>query len=334
MDLKTNNTKYTFLMCSERSGSNFITKLMNNHSQVCVPSTKHIINFLARNYFRYHPFDESSWDTLINDLLTLFHIQFSVWKADFSLEEIKSKVEIGDLKGLIQYFFSKEALLNNKSHVFIKEIKLHEFYPFLKYYFPKANFVYQVRDPRDMALSWKKNETHKGGIIAAAKQWKNDQQNYLKILALENNENNIVSIKYEDLVSDTEKKLKPILNMLNLNFEAGMLEMGKDDLTNKNAKQQKAWENLSKPVMTDNFNKFKIELSQEEIMNIEAICYFEMVELGYEPEYKWNELAKIKVQDLEKFHHCELDSLNYEPTQGILDNMQAKKVFYQQSEDL
>lgn len=40
MDSITKNINYTFLMCSERSGSNFITKLMNNHSQICGPSTK------------------------------------------------------------------------------------------------------------------------------------------------------------------------------------------------------------------------------------------------------------------------------------------------------
>jgi hypothetical protein len=40
-------------MCSERSGSNFITKVMNGHEDICGPSTKHIINPVARNFYRY-----------------------------------------------------------------------------------------------------------------------------------------------------------------------------------------------------------------------------------------------------------------------------------------
>lgn len=330
MDIKANQSDFTFLVCSERSGSNFITKLMNNHSQICGPTTKHIINPLARNYFRYQPFSESSnWDALLMDILSLFNVSFSVWKSQFSLEELKENVPQGDLAALINYFFYKEAEANNKSKLFIKEIKIYEFYPFLKYYFPKAKFVYQYRDPRDMALSWKKNNSHKGGIIAAARQWKNDQQQYLKIKALEERNGNIISVKYEDLVSNTPEQLKAILKTLNLDFEVGMVNMGKDELTNKNAQQQKAWENLSKPVMKDNFNKFKKELSVQEIQYIESICFFEMIQLGYTPENEWRELEGISPKTLADYHQQEMDEIEYNPASGVIANMEAKKAFYQ-----
>src|SRR5699024_4422683 len=117
---------------------------------------KHIINPLARNYFRYQPLTNfNNWQVLLQDILNLYEVSFSVWKAKFTLEELKKAVRPGDIQNLIQYFFEKESMLNEKKHLFIKEIKLYQFYPFLKVFFPKSSFVYQVRDPRDMALSWK-----------------------------------------------------------------------------------------------------------------------------------------------------------------------------------
>src|SRR5690554_6092716 len=121
MDIKTDHSDFTFLVCSERSGSNFVTKLMNNHSQICGPSTKHIINPLARNYFRYQPFNAlSNWEALLKDILTLFNVPFSIWKSEFTIEELKSNVPQGDLTSLINYFFLKEAKENKKEHLFIK----------------------------------------------------------------------------------------------------------------------------------------------------------------------------------------------------------------------
>ena len=320
----------TFLLCSERSGSNLITKLLNNHSQICGPSTKHLINPVIRNAFRYQPYDQNNnWSNLIDDILNLYNVNFSVWKSDFTKQELIKEVNHGDLDQLILYFFSKETNANLKTNCFIKEIKTFEFYAYIKHYFPKAKFIYQARDVRDMALSWKKNQTHKGGVIAAAKQWKNDQQQYLKIKMLEEVNHQIVSLKYEDLVSDSTNTLKAVLKLLNLSFETDMLQMGTDILTNENAKQQKAWENLSKPVMKDNFNKYKTQLSKREIQYIEKIAFFEMKQLGYEPENSLEELKSINNQEIETYHQYEITQLAYNPVKGVIDNMNAKKRFYQ-----
>lgn len=45
--------KCVFLMCSERSGSNLITRMMNAHPDICRPAVKHISNVLTRNVFRF-----------------------------------------------------------------------------------------------------------------------------------------------------------------------------------------------------------------------------------------------------------------------------------------
>jgi hypothetical protein len=329
MDLK-NSQPFIFLLCGERSGSNFITKLMNNHSEICGPSTKHLINPVARNYFRYQPLESNNqWHSLIDDVLNLYKVKFSVWNTEFTKEELLNAVEYGDVAGLLAYIFNKEVQVNGKKFCFIKEIKTYEFYPFLKKHFANSKYIHLVRDPRDTALSWRKSLIHKGGVIQAARQWKVDQQQFIKIVELEKSPKFLPSFRYEDLVSNTEEVLTSILNSINLKFEKNMLIMDQDSLTNKNAESQKAWENLSKPVMIDNYNKFEKELTSNEIRYIESICYFEMKYLGYEPVSNWEDLKQTTSLEIESYHKHEIAKISYEPVKGVMENMIAKQRFYQ-----
>lgn len=321
---------YIFLLCSERSGSNFLTKLINNHSQICGPATKHLFNPVARNYFRYSPFEDCSrWEDLVEDILNLYDADFSHWNSKFSRAELLSNVEVGDIAGLVAYFFKKETASFNKEICFIKEIKVYEFYPFLKRFFDTIKFVYQVRDPRDMALSWKKSPIHKGGVVQAAQQWKSDQQQYLKIMELERAENKIAVTKYEDLLAHPKQTLESVLKLVGCEYEAGMLDSNSNSLTTKNAQSQQAWENLSKPILIDNFNKFKTELTEKEIKIVERICYFEMHVLKYEPLFQWQELEAISEMGIASHKSEEHSKIQYEPVKGVIENMRAKQRFYQ-----
>ena len=165
-------------MCSERSGGNFVSRLMNAHSNICSPPPKHLLSPLFKNLYRYEPLSKN-WDELLIDVNKLINAEFTFWKSEIDLENLKQNVSRGDVFGLIDYIFELEAKTNDKNHLFIKENKVYEFFPYLLKAYPNAKYVFQVRDPRDMALSWKKNPTHPGGVIKAAKQWKTDQQNSL-----------------------------------------------------------------------------------------------------------------------------------------------------------
>jgi hypothetical protein len=317
-----------FLLCTERSGSNLIVKLLNAHSKVCGPSTKHIINPILRNLFRYGDLtNENNWNELLMDFLNLFNVDFSVWKSDFSIDEIKNNVEKGDYIGLINYIFNKEAKENGKKALFIKENQVYEFFPYLAEWFEDSKYVYQVRDPRDVALSWKKNPSHKGGVVNAAYQWKFDQQQLLKLRVLLEEKNKVISIKYEDLLTDYEFTLTRVFEFLNLEYEEKVLNFYTDSFTKKNSSTQQAWNNLSKSLIRDNSNKFLKELSSNEILAIEKICQNEMHVLGYNLHN-----ASIDIENFDDSSITELqkeeEKLTYFPSDGVKANMIAKAKLY------
>lgn len=318
-----------FLMCSERSGSNLITGMLNGHSKICGPATKHVINPLVRNLFRYEPLtDEDRWDELLTDVQRLLAVKFSAWKSTFSLAHLKGLGPVGDAPALIRNIFAEEAKANGKPHVFIKENHVYEFLPFLLLHFPEARYVYLTRDPRDMALSWRNNPDHSGGVVKAARQWQKDQQQTLKNYFALSQAKKSFRLSYEELIADPERNLKAILHFLGLNYEPGIIHFHRDEMTRINAGMQVSWNNLSRGVLPDNKGKYIEQLSEREIKAIEKICYFEMKALSYRPRHSYAELEDYPELEVSRLEQEENETSPFQRSQGVIDNMEAKKIFY------
>lgn len=319
-----------FLMCSERSGSNLIIKLLDAHSSICGPSTKHLINPVVRNLFRYEPLDEpKNWSALLVDIHRLMNVGFSVWRKSFSLNELEELAPVGNVASLLRNIFNEEAVANGKQHVFIKENHVYEFFPFLLINYPESRYVYQTRDPRDMALSWKNSPDHPGGIVHAALQWKKDQQNSLKNYNELKKLNKAYFVKYEDLISDPMRYTNELVSFFGLESETCHMNFHKQDLTQQNAALHGGWRNLSREVLSDNKKKYVKELPEYEVKVIEKICYFEMKHLGYEPDFSMRELGMIDDDEIHALDVVESRSIPYRRSEGVKANMEAKKAFYQ-----
>ncbi|HEX5686281.1 MAG TPA: sulfotransferase [Ideonella sp.] len=322
--------RFSFLMCSERSGSNLITRMLDAHSAICGPATKHLINPVARNAFRYEPLARPThWQALLEDIHALLNAEFSHWRTNFSLDELARLAESGDLPTLIRRVFAAEAEAHGKTVVFVKENQVYEFIAFLLLHFPEATYVYQVRDPRDMALSWKNNPGHPGGVCRAARQWQADQQNSLKLYSDLHRLGRARLVYYEQLISEPEKVLTDVLGMMGLAYEPAMLSYHESALTRANAGQQHAWSNLDKAVMTDNSQKYRDALSADEIRAIESICYSEMQHLGYRCEFDKSELDRFAKEELARFEETDTRAKVHVQPNSVRANVEAKKRFYQ-----
>jgi hypothetical protein len=321
---------FTFLMCSERSGSNLITKLFNAHSEICGPSTKHLFNPVIRNLFRYEDLsDQNNWHALIKDIHTLLSADFSIWKKAFTFSELHELAPCGDISALLKQIFLAEASTHGKQHLFIKENHLYEFLPFLLINFPDAKYIYQTRDPRDMALSWKKNKNHPGGIVQGAKQWAHDQKKFLCNYQVLHSQKKATLIKYEDLISNPNESLQALSSYLGFEFQDSMLNFHDDQITQLNAQKQESWSNLKKPIISNNSTKYIEELSADEISIIEKICHFEMNALDYKPVNSKINLAGISALDIHELEEIEASRFPAQQSKGALKNMEAKRNFYQ-----
>jgi hypothetical protein len=180
-----------------------------------------------------------------------------------------------------------------------------------------------------MALSWKKNPDHPGGVVKAARQWKQDQQQSLKNYQLLKSLDKAHFVTYEDLTANNEVETRKILDFLGVPFDPYIFEFHKDEITRKNAGKQKAWNNLSQGVISNNSRKYLKDLNDNEIKAVEKICWYEMKHLGYVPEFLEKDLSAISDEWLESLHKEELMAVELQQSQGVSENMKAKASFYQ-----
>ena len=277
---------FTFLMCSERSGSNLITKIMDKHSEYCGPSPTHLFRVLLGNNLKYGNLEvDKNWEMLLKDTIDLFNTKLGVWRACINFDLLKAKILDRSITGVLKFIYQNEAKLNGKSKLFVKENKIYDFIYFLLTEFGNPKFLYFVRDPRDMALSWKLSPNLRGCVIRAANNWKRDQVEYLKIFSCLNRQNIAMIMKYEDLLTRSKKSLKDLCKFLCIEFQEKLLEFRDSDLTTRNACSSADWKNLNKPLMEKNYNKYKRFLTDEEIKYIECLCHEEMDILGYKREF-------------------------------------------------
>ena len=303
--MRPNNMLFTFLISSERSGSNLITRLLDGHSNICGPSATYLFRRLIEHYPRYGNLQHNEhWEALIKDTVALFASKMGHWNITLRAEDLLDKVESRALHALLPHIYEKEAVVSGKEQLFVIDNHVYLFSPFLDAFFDHPKIVYLVRDPRDMALSWKKSSIKRGCVIRAAETWKQDQAASLTLYRVLQSTGGIICIRYEDLIRDTPNMLASICAFMGVSFEAKMLELDNKQRTKHHAFKVSEWENVHKPVIQTNYNKYKSELSAFEIRFVEALCKDEMQAFGYKPEYERTdsiEELKQKILPLELY---------------------------------
>ena len=148
--------------------------------------------------------------------------------------------------------------------------------------FPGAKFIYLVRDGRDVALSLLEKPWGPNNIYACAVYW---NKCYAQSSILENlqTQQNLFSLRYEDLLSDPSKYMKEIYCFL-----------GEEDNIN-------AMEKLLPQVNDSNFNKWKHKMNPSQIKVFERIASKSLARFGYETNHLIEEESKF-IDEVFKVH--------------------------------
>jgi hypothetical protein len=221
--------------------------------------------------------DQKVQDEFLNDFYkSSFYFNIVTKKTNFDQEDFKNDIrQCNDFQSAIlmsiKYFSHKgqnAKVYGDKTPDYLKHIA------FLKKLFPNAKFLHIIRDPRDYCLSvkkiWGKSfETsayswHKE-IMIARKVSKGFSKDYMEI-------------KYEKLLTNTSEIMQDICTFINIPFEESMLRLSKPSENYGEAKGMQE-------VLSDNFQKYKKNISKKDLLKIEGIAYNEMISLGYQPIY-------------------------------------------------
>ena len=252
--------RYVFLICSERSGSNLISVMLGNHSQVVAPPPYHLCRDVGLNLHTALDggLQSTAWSKMRELMTTRVRQLKNAKQAEEFGDWINAREQL-DFAELARTMFLDLEGADSDSFVFVKENNLHKSLFFLLHYFPEAKFVFQVRDPRDYllsALNRKEGELGNkfGSNHRALEIWRDDQLGGLNALAHLGPERVFVQ-RYEDLVSAPEQVLPGLCAFFGIQYQENMLDFHASDAAGSLAQPGGPRENLNKPLMSNNFGK-------------------------------------------------------------------------------
>ena len=248
-----------FIIGTQRSGTTLLRLLLNNHSEVAIPTESTFLMPFLRKKFIFNLKHLSMYrkKTILQYLLT--NSQFAKWDINESLlEEVKEKDMnlIQFISFLYSSFASKygKSLCGDKTPPFIRKL------PILIKAYPEAKFIHIVRDGRDTFLSLrKKSAPGASNVSLGAFEWKYKLTLINK--ALKGIENRLLEVRYEDLVNEPQQQLLNICEFLGVSYQEDMLDFWKES-ESFIAKHHS--EKIFKPIDPSNIFKWKRELSDSE----------------------------------------------------------------------
>lgn len=266
-----------FLIGSERSGTNLIRVLLGNHSRISAPAPIHLLDLLRTRTELLHPGSASAACALADKLETFANHAFSDWKLRLSEHFVEDLPKMSAFD-IMHRMYTEKAQADGADVYFNKDNHLHTYGAGIMAHVPQARFIWIYRNPLDQVASWMKTPVHIRTPYAAARKWEADQSACLQLAKFYGAQ--VHRVAYEDLIENTHIVVERALAFAGLEMESACAQTRKD---NKDAAKHVLWQNLDKPVMNDNKNKYGEQLSAQEIEVVETVCKPLMLQLGYQP---------------------------------------------------
>lgn len=286
------STQPLFILSNPRSGSSLLRVICDSHKEISVPPECGFTEWWYIKYKDWNLADNFNYRFEIFCFDLISSRKFETWNFDFqlfkSLVNIFSPENYSDLAALVHITFGfqknkKVKVWGDKNNYYIHKTNLiHKLYP-------KAKYLYIVRDGRDVATSYIELKKLKTGspyapnlpwkIEEIAREWNNNNSKIFSFLSYREKEQ-VFILKYEDLITNFEQSCLSICRFLNLTFDPNMLNYFNLRLEPKETldwkkKIHKQPDNLA-------IGKFKKNLTKDEVSLFNSIAEENLNRFKYE----------------------------------------------------
>lgn len=251
-----------FILGRERSGTTLLRLLINTNANCYVPLESAFILALRK---RYAAQSDISPKQLIQDLKT--DPYFHPWKLDWEhqlkrLEKLPIKSYQSLCKAILNHQEMEITHLGDKNPVYCILVKQ------LTTLFPEAKFIWLIRDYRAHINSMLKVNFERKNIASLAVRWKKYNRSVEKLK--ERFPNQVLLVRYEDLVVSPEQKMKDIKQFLTVSGDFSLESLNKK--MSEDNQLEIHHKSLKKRVSTDHVEEWKTGLNKKQIAISEYIC--------------------------------------------------------------
>ncbi|WP_428329414.1 sulfotransferase family protein [Mucilaginibacter sp.] len=266
---------------TQRSGSNLLRVILDQSVEISSPHPPHILVTFIPLLHLYGELDESTYKILINDVVNYVEANPVPWDGiTINREWIFENSTVYTLYEINKLIYEQAAIAKGSKYWCCKSMANVHYAHELDAHSPNLKYIYLYRDGRDVAVSFKKAIVGEKHIYNLAQQWTYDQAACIK-LAKATDGSRFFSLNYETLIVNPEAVIRKLCAFLNITYSADMLSFYNSNESKATAAAGEMWENLEKPIISNNTGKFHKELSKEEIEIFELVSQDVLRELEY-----------------------------------------------------
>ena len=256
-----------------RCGSHAIRLRLSKNPKFYSPYPLHLVDFIPLLSLYGDLNDDKNYFQLIVDVVGLQALSLVKWQG-VALDPIKIFERIKNKPRNI-YTINWEILftsaeLKSATVVMDKSLDNVKDWKTLIQLYPSMLFINLVRDPRAQIASINRAIIHNFDTLLNAQLL---VENYYAATELiKAHPKKVLTVRFEDFLMNSELEIKKICRFTGLDFLPEMLDVSNSDEAREISKQSSLWESNSSPPILKNIDKFKKELTEEEIQIIETLC--------------------------------------------------------------
>jgi hypothetical protein len=271
-----------FIVGTERSGSNLLRLILDSHPSIVVPHPPHVMRYFTPLLPLYGDLaDNGRFAALVRDVRSLVEAHIHPWPWIPSEEELLRRSPRHDLISVYRALHDAVRDRAGKPRWGCKSTFMVDHLDGVVAEWPEARIIWLYRDPRDVAASSRESVFSTFHPSRTAALWSAQQR-----AGLEGERRypaNTLRLVYERLVAAPEPEMRRVCDFLGESFHPPMLEWFRGDEAKQSASLSESWANTAAPMRTERIERWRKQLSPDDIYAVESIAAETMAELGYAP---------------------------------------------------
>ena len=271
-----------FIVGPGRSGSTLLRRMLIASDAIHIPPETYVLKLIID---RFRMFQKVKWQIIVDLILSTFEYhpefdKFEISLRGLSIRQKKVPRDQQTLAQLLNSFYLYHGYHQGKGQtLWGDKTPLNTFcMEDIVEVFPDARFIIMCRDGRDCVASLMRLD-HFSTIQAACFRWQSSVK-ATNTFSLSHT-SSCLHVRYEALVTDTERQLKRVCAFLNIAFSQHMLHS--EGLAERmgDVPRLPHHGNVGKQVFSSSIGNGKRELSDQDIDFIHQLIGEELVSLGY-----------------------------------------------------
>lgn len=266
-----------FIFGSGRSGTSLLSRMLNHHPNLAVPAESHL-------YTTFYPWLKHYGDlavtrnraNLVADILATVALQD--WSPRLGQDEVLARIDGDGFGAVVDAVMSSWTAKEGKRRWGEKTPKHAFYWRQITADFPRSQVIHIVRDGRDCALSHIKARFGPKSIYACAREWR-AYLDEIEVMKAALAQGQVHEISYEALLADTEGVLRDVCAFLGEAYVPEMLHFYRNAVPYPTDPRNR--ENLSKPLLAENKEKWRGQMTAGELRVFEAVAGAELTRFGY-----------------------------------------------------